>query len=124
MLEEIDLWLEIAKGQKNSMQVSGVEIMTFQGAKGLEADVVCVIGLEEGTMPRNSSSPEQIAEQSRLTLVSMTRAIKELHLFHARKRSAQVVYRPVYQKGKSPDIAPSRFLDAIPLQHMKKTYHP
>jgi len=124
MLEEIDLWLEIAEGHKYSMQGSGVEIMTFQGAKGLEADVVCVIGLEEGTLPRNSSSPEQIAEQSRLMLVSMTRAEKELHLLHARNRSAQVVFRPVHQKGKSPDISPSKFLDAIPTQHMEKTYHP
>ena len=63
--------------------------MTLEGAKGLEADVVCVVGMEDGTMP-NESGDRGLDEYSRLMFVSMTRAKAELHLFHCRKRSGSV----------------------------------
>jgi superfamily I DNA/RNA helicase len=36
--------------------------------------------------------------------VSMTRAIKELHLFHARTRSGAIVHKNIYEKGHSPNM--------------------
>jgi DNA helicase-2/ATP-dependent DNA helicase PcrA len=99
-----------------------VRLMTFQGAKGLQAKVVIVIGLEEGSLPR-SEEEEMLAEQSRLLFVSMTRAINELHLFHARKRSSAVALRNIYKKGSPPDIRPSRFLSSIPKEHRDLVYH-
>ena len=85
--------------------------------------LVCVVGLEEGTIPKEGEE-KGIAEQSRLLFVSMTRAINELHLFHARKRSGQVVFRSIYEKGKKPEIERSRFLDAIPGENLETVYHP
>jgi superfamily I DNA/RNA helicase len=122
-LEEIDTWVE-ASGQWSSFsRGSDVQLMSLQGAKGLEAKVVCVIGLEEGILPRSDSSEKDLAEQSRLIFVSMTRASEELHLFHARKRSGSLIFRSPYKKGGPPDIQKSRFLDFIPNEHREARYH-
>lgn len=77
----------------------------------------------KGVVPRDSDGAD-IAEQSRLLFVSMTGAVSELHLFHARKRASNVVLRNVF-KGRSgrPDIAPSRFLDAVPSAHVERISH-
>ena len=96
--------------------------MTFQGAKGLEARVVCVIGLEDGIIPRVSDA-DKIEEQSRLLFVTMTRAINELHLFHARKRSGNIIQRSIYNKEARPDLSRSRFIDAINKEHLEECYH-
>jgi len=120
-LDEIDSWVETS-GAVNGMTQSGsVQLMTLQGAKGLEADIVCVVGLEEGILPRSDSFGD-IAEQSRLMFVSMTRAIEELHLFHARKRSGAIMFRQIYTKDK-PDIRQSRFIDSIPDEYKEFEYH-
>lgn len=122
-LDEIDSWVEIS-GELSSMTRSGgVQLMTLPGAKGLEADIVCVVGLEEGILPRSDSSKEDIVEKSRLMFVSMTRAIEELHIFHARKRSGDIMFRSIYREGK-PDIQRSRFIDSIPDEHKEIKYHP
>jgi len=96
--------------------------MSFQAAKGLEAKVVCILGLEDGIMPHDGDD-ESLAEQSRLLFVSMTRAINELHLFHARKRSGAVVHRNIYKKGKPPDIRRSQFIDVIPNSNADRVFH-
>lgn len=123
-LKELSSWVDLASSHGGSFaQVSDVRLMTFQGAKGLEANVVCAVGLEEGTLPKQSDG-DDLAEQSRLLFVSMTRAINELHLFHARKRSGGVVFRNIYSKGEPPDIRRSRFIDAIPSEHTERVFHP
>lgn len=118
-LEEAASWVELGSHDHVSGQRPTVRLMTFQAAKGLEAKVVCVIGLEDGVIPRDGAD---IAEQARLLYVSMTRAIKELHLFHARKRLGGVVLRDQY-KGGAPDTSRSRFLDAIPAEHAETRFH-
>ena len=80
---------------------------TMHSAKGLEADVAIIVGLEEGVFPRTSDG--NIDESARQLFVSMTRAKTELHLFHARKRSARVTYMQ-----QSFQLKRSRFLSAIP----------
>jgi len=125
-LEEVDSWVEISGQMSDVQRKPEVQLMTLQGAKGLEADIVCVIGLEEGTLPKKDTSLQDLAEPSRLMFVAMTRAVEELHLFYARKRSGAIMFRQIYQKGKLPDIQPSRFIKAIPLKHVKRgkeTYH-
>jgi DNA helicase-2/ATP-dependent DNA helicase PcrA len=97
--------------------------MTLQGAKGLEAKIVCVIGLEDGILPSFGANEKDLAEQSRLMFVSMTRAIEELHLFHARKRSGSIIFRNPYKKGAKPNIKRSRFLEHIPNEHQEIRYH-
>ncbi|PIP19470.1 MAG: hypothetical protein COX41_02720 [Candidatus Omnitrophica bacterium CG23_combo_of_CG06-09_8_20_14_all_41_10] len=123
MLEEIDSWVETSERSEGG-KGRNISLMTFQGAKGLEADVVCVIGVEEGQLPKTTSTSEELAEQSRLMFVTMTRAKEELHLFHARLRSASVVHRQVHIEGKPPNIAPSCFIDYIPKKYKESQYHP
>lgn len=121
VLHEIELWVESSRIVSGVGQQPRVQLMTLQTAKGLQADVVCVVGLEEGTLPKVGGD---IAEQSRIMFVAMTRASEELHLFYARKRSQAKVYRQIYKKAAPPDIRPSRFLDAIPEEHKEEIYHP
>jgi len=113
-LKEVESWTEILSNKDEIQQGLDVKLMTLQGAKGLQADIVCVVGLEEGIIPRTG---EDIAEQSRLMFVSMTRAAEELHLFHARKRSAARMFKQVYKKGERPNIQHSCFIDSIPDEH-------
>jgi DNA helicase-2/ATP-dependent DNA helicase PcrA len=122
LLQEIDSWVEAS--DQLMMHGHNVRLMTLQGAKGLEAKVVCVIGVEEGTLPKLDDSDECLREQSRLMFVSMTRAIRELHLFHARKRAGNVVLRNIFNKGGVPDIQPSRFLTFVSEKNKEKVYHP
>jgi DNA helicase-2/ATP-dependent DNA helicase PcrA len=93
-----------------------VSIYNMPSSKGLEADVVFVVGVSEGLIPLPNADTE---EQSRLFYVAMTRAKCELHLFSARKRSAHITFKPEsYQLKRSP------FIDVIPKEHieMKQIY--
>lgn len=92
----------------NAPQPSGfgsVQLMTMRKAKGLEADIVVMVGLEDDIMP---SPFNKIEEEARLFYVSMTRAIEKLYLLHSFKRPRNISYGPEITGKKR-----SRFLDAI-----------
>ena len=82
---------------------SAVTLMTLHMAKGLEFPVVVLAGMEEGVFPHNRSliDPADVEEERRLAYVGMTRAIDELYLTHAKRRST---YGSAYLHP------PSRFL--------------
>lgn len=124
LLEEVETWVARFARSSDAGSEAQVRVMTFQGAKGLEADVVCVVGLEEGTLPRDGASCEELAEQSRLMYVSMTRARTDLHLFHARTRSGAVSFKQIHGKGGPHTLQHSCFLDAIPGDCRMDEYHP
>ena len=86
-------------------------------AKGLEADHVIVVGLEEEVLPGQKATGEEFAERARLIYVTMTRAKTRLHLTHARKRSASVTFLP-----ESYALKRSRFLDGIPKDCIEVRY--
>jgi ATP-dependent DNA helicase UvrD/PcrA len=117
LMKEIRSWIDELRSHSQNAE-GQVRILTLQSAKGLEADVVCVVGLNEGILPRTGAGPADIEETARLIYVSMTRAKKELHLFHARTRDASVTYLKT-----SYSLKPSRFLTAIEDAHKKVRYH-
>jgi DNA helicase II / ATP-dependent DNA helicase PcrA len=85
--------------------VGWVRLNTMKKAKGLEADVVVIVGLEDDIIPSHRNN---IAEESRLFYVSMTRAKEKLYLLHSFKRRRDISYGEELRNKKR-----SRFLDAI-----------
>jgi DNA helicase-2/ATP-dependent DNA helicase PcrA len=66
-----------------------ISLLTMHAAKGLEFEVVFVIGLEEGIVPYEppNKAPADISEERRLFFVALTRARRELVLTRSRKRT-------------------------------------
>ncbi len=66
----------------------GVELATFHRAKGLEWEVVYVVGLESGFVPIvHATTPEALAEERRLLYVALSRAGRVLECSWARSRT-------------------------------------
>lgn len=84
-----------------------VQLMTLHSAKGLEFDLVFMVGLEEGLFPslQSMEDPGRLEEERRLCYVGITRARKKLYLTHAECRR-------LYGKENYP--RPSRFVREIP----------
>jgi DNA helicase-2/ATP-dependent DNA helicase PcrA len=80
---------------------------TLHSAKGLEFDVVFLVGMEEGLLPhaRSIDDERQLEEERRLMYVGMTRAKKHLYLTFSFLREMNV--------GLS-RVAVSRFVKEIP----------
>jgi DNA helicase-2/ATP-dependent DNA helicase PcrA len=86
-----------------------VTLMTLHNAKGLEFDVVFMVGMEDGVFPhyRSMGDAGQLEEERRLAYVGVTRARRRLYLTHAWGRSLF---------GGQSFNPPSRFLSEIPVQ--------
>jgi DNA helicase-2/ATP-dependent DNA helicase PcrA len=85
-----------------------VTLMTLHNAKGLEYPIVFVAGCEEGVFPHQRALDEGgLEEERRLFYVAVTRAMRELYLTYARRRSVF---------GASTYGLASRFLDEIPAE--------
>lgn len=91
----------------NNEKQDVVTLMTIHAAKGLEFDIVFLVGLEEGLFPHSRSilDPSQMEEERRLAYVGITRARHKLFLSYARSR--------LYFGTRSNNL-PSRFLANIP----------
>jgi DNA helicase-2/ATP-dependent DNA helicase PcrA len=82
-----------------------VQLNTMKKAKGLEADVVIIVGLEDDIVPNPIYDP---VEESRLFYVSMTRTKEKIYLFHSYKRPRGISYgQELTNKERS------KFLDVI-----------
>lgn len=84
-----------------------VSLMTVHNAKGLEFDVVHIIGLEHGLFPNSRilDDPAQYEEERRLFYVAMTRARERLVFSRAMRRMRTGFYD---------DTMPSAFLAEVP----------
>ena len=83
--------------------------MTLHTAKGLEYQVVFLIGLEQGTLPhiRSFDEPGGLQEERRLMYVGMTRARERLLISNALQRTLF---------GNTSSFIPSSFLSDIPME--------
>jgi len=97
----------IQEKSKKKENRDGVRLMTLHGSKGLEFEVVFLVGFEEGILPhaRCLIDDAQIEEERRLCYVGVTRAKDFLEITYASKRLFF---------GKSSLNEPSRFLLDIP----------
>ncbi len=84
-----------------------VTLMTMHSAKGLEFEVVFLVGMEEGLFPskRSIEEDESVEEERRLCYVGITRAKKKLYITNASKRTLY---------GSTTYTIPSRFISEIP----------
>ncbi len=91
--------------EQHAPVADGVTIATLHTAKGLEWDVVFLVGAVEGTLPITYAldSPAAVEEERRLCYVGLTRARRELAVSWALARN------PGGRAGRRP----SRFLDGL-----------
>lgn len=97
----------LAAGETAGEESAAVRLMTLHNAKGLEFDVVFLVGLEDGLLPHSRSvdSQMEIEEERRLLYVGLTRAREKAFLSLARRRNLFGSYR---------ETVPSRFLRDLP----------
>lgn len=99
-----DLVGELAEraAAQHAPTVAGVTLASLHAAKGLEWDVVFLVGCSDGYLPITmAEGPDAIEEERRLMYVGLTRARRELRLTWAGARQA----------GGRATRRPSRFLD-------------
>ncbi len=104
-LEQITLASDVDSMNEESDCVS---VMTLHSAKGLEFPVVYIMACEQGLLPHNraimTGQDEDLEEERRLCFVGITRAMKQLHITHARMRDF---------RGQLNYQIPSLFLDEL-----------
>ncbi|MEM9158224.1 MAG: ATP-dependent helicase [Verrucomicrobiota bacterium] len=83
-----------------------IRLTTVHQAKGLEYDVVFLIGLADGLFPtRRSVESGDTEEERRLFYVAVTRARDELYIMYPKMNTGRGQYMP---------LTPSRFLQELP----------
>ncbi len=90
-----------------------ITLSSLHGCKGLEFDVVFLIGLNEGQLPHarildpkvTEAAPTDVEEERRLFYVGVTRAREQLYLCRPRQRA---------MRGRTTPLTPSRFLEGLP----------
>lgn len=96
--------LDERAGAQHAPTVQGVTLASLHSAKGLEWDVVFLVGVAEGMMPISyAKTEEQVEEERRLLYVGVTRAREHLSVSWALSRSP----------GGRANRRPSRFLDGL-----------
>tara|TARA_Y100000768_G_scaffold381195_1_gene359470 strand:- start:721 stop:2370 length:1650 start_codon:yes stop_codon:yes gene_type:complete len=103
-LQEISLMTDQDQEDKNDEEF--ISLMTIHMAKGLEFQVVFIVGVEEDLFPSQMmiSSREDLEEERRLFYVAITRAMKKLYITYSKTR---------YRYGLLKDCEKSRFVKEI-----------
>lgn len=80
---------EIALGTTNVSQESGITLSTVHMSKGLEFDVVFILGLNEGVFPdyRSLDDATQLAEEQHNMFVAITRAKRLCYMSYPEQRN-------------------------------------
>ena len=103
-LEQVSL---VADSDAFDPELGAVTLMTLHASKGLEFPFVCIIGVEQGSLPhvRSFESAEEMEEERRLLFVGMTRAEKKLLITAAAVRT---------QRGTPMSCIESGFIRELP----------
>jgi DNA helicase-2/ATP-dependent DNA helicase PcrA len=109
--------ITLTKNREEEDPTDAVTLSTLHGTKGLEFDVVFVIGCVEGQLPHSRTTDPKatevvaadIDEERRLFYVGVTRARERLYLTRFRRRLL---------RGRPVEAAPSRFLEGLPEAHV------
>ncbi|MCP4541289.1 MAG: ATP-binding domain-containing protein [Chloroflexi bacterium] len=84
-LDQVSL---VTQGDDVDGEAELVTLATIHAVKGLEYDVVIIVGVEEGLIPHErSSGEEEMAEERRLLYVAVTRARRAVYLSHTIART-------------------------------------
>ncbi|MDE3000134.1 MAG: UvrD-helicase domain-containing protein [Gemmatimonadota bacterium] len=89
-------------------RAEAVTLSTLHASKGLEFPVVFICGVEEGLIPHENGDEQ---EERRLLFVGLTRAMDEAVMLCARSRT---------RFGERVRPQPSRFLEDIPAEYIKR----
>jgi len=95
--------LETRDKESNPNQ-DAVQMMTIHNSKGLEFDLVFIVGFEDGIFPNENSKGSGLEEERRLAYVAITRARKFLYFTWAETRTV---------RGFSKTNKHSEFIDEI-----------
>lgn len=110
-LQTISLTTDIDSYEEDS---DNVAVATVHAVKGLEFNVVFVVGLEEGYFPikRTDTTEEDIEEERRLMYVAVTRAQQRLYLTFSKSR---------YMYGRQQYNKVSRFVQELGYEEERKS---
>jgi len=104
--------------QAQEEQPTSITLSTLHAAKGLEFDVVFLIGCVEGQLPHSRTTDPKVTEvyapdveeERRLFYVGVTRARDRLYLTRPKRRML---------RGVVTELHPSRFLEGLPEEHIE-----
>jgi DNA helicase-2/ATP-dependent DNA helicase PcrA len=100
--------LTLAALAEQTRALDRVYVTTMTSSKGLEFDVVLMLGLEEGKLPFFSATQPEVEEDRRKFYVSISRARRAVHIFY----SGWFRWRP---EGPINSEGPSRFVRELGL---------
>ncbi len=96
---------QVALGTTQQPKEDGVALLTVHSAKGMEFDVVFLIGMAEGTFPDYRAQGSALEEERRSAFVAVTRSKRLLYVLYPKTR--------VMPWGAHKDQRPSRFIAQI-----------
>lgn len=104
-MEEMDLLSSSDKKEEHGC----INFMTMHASKGLEADVVFIVGCNESIIPHSMSLKEgKIESERRLMYVAMTRARKKLYINYFESD-----FRSNYEKSRFISEIPEKFIELV-----------
>jgi len=112
-LEQVALVENDDIGLQGELGQPAITLMSLHAAKGLEFNVVFLVGMEEGLFPHSRSLLEraQMEEERRLCYVGITRARTKLYLSYAKQR---LIFGSLQRQ------LPSRFIKEVPDSVLEK----
>lgn len=95
----------LALGTNQQVRRDGVALLTVHSSKGLEYDVVYIVGLIDGSFPdyRARSDPRALAEERRSMFVAVTRSKRLVHFSYSKTR--RMPWGDIWQSRPSPFLS-------------------